>query len=130
MHSKSITQLFVSKKGNPIAIRTMEDNFKKILAKSKINTYFNATCHTMRHSFASHLNDKDVDILILQSLLGHSTPRSTQICIHPSEERLREALEKLPAVLYITHLIETGVIRFQNRYNRKSRITVNRKMVT
>lgn len=68
-HSDTVTHLFVSKKGNPLAIRTMEDNFKKVLAKSKITTYFNATCHTMRHSFASHLNDKDVDILILQRLL-------------------------------------------------------------
>lgn len=130
VHSDSIKQLFVSKKGNPLAIRTMEDNFKNVLGKSKINTYFNATCHTLRHSFASHLNDKNVDILILQSLLGHSTPRSTQIYIHPSEERLRAALEKLPAVQYVTRLIETGAIRFQNRYNKRSRITINRKVVT
>lgn len=129
-NSKSVTHLFVSKKGNPLAIRTMEDNFKKVLAKSKITTYFNATCHTMRHSFASHLNDKDVDILILQRLLGHSTPRSTQIYIHPSEERLRAALEKLPAVQYVTRLIETGAIRFQKQYDKRSRITINRKMVT
>ena len=130
VHSNSITQLFVSKKGNPLAIRTMEDNFKKILEKSKINTYFNATCHTLRHSFASHLNDKDVDILVLQSLLGHSSLRSTQIYIHPSEERVRAALEKLPAVQYVTRLIETGAIRFQGRYKKRSRITTNKRMVT
>jgi site-specific recombinase XerD len=129
-HSDTVTHLFVSKKGNPLAIRTMEDNFKKILCKSKIHTYFNATCHTLRHSFASHLNDKDVDILILQSLLGHSTPRSTQIYIHPSEERLRAALEKLPAVQYVTRLIESGAIRFQGRYNTQTRLTINRNMVT
>jgi integrase len=108
----------------------MEDNFKKVLGKSKINTYFNATCHTLRHSFASHLNDKDVDILVLQSLLGHSSPRSTQIYIHPSEERVRAALEKLPAVQYINKLIETGAIRFQGRYKKRSRITTNKRMVT
>jgi site-specific recombinase XerD len=130
VNSDTVTHLFVSKKGNPLAIRTMEDNFKKILAKSNITVYFNATCHTMRHSFASHLNDKDVDILILQSLLGHSTPRSTQIYIHPSEERMRTAMEKLPAVRYITKLIETGAIRFQNRYKKRKSMTMKRKMVT
>jgi site-specific recombinase XerD len=57
--------LFVSKKGNRLTIRTMEDNFKKILIKSELETHFNVTCHTLRHSFASHLNDKDVDILVI-----------------------------------------------------------------
>lgn len=130
VHSDTVTHLFVSKKGNPLAIRTMEDNFKNVLVRSKITTYFNATCHTMRHSFASHLNDKNVDILVLQSLLGHSTPRSTQIYIHPSEERVRAALEKLPAVRYVTGLIERGEIVFQGKYEKRGRITSNRKIVT
>jgi site-specific recombinase XerD len=127
LNSDKIDNLFVSKKGNPLAIRTMEDNFKKILAASKINTYFNVTPHTLRHSFASHLNDKDVDILILQSLLGHSTPRSTEIYIHPSEKRVRQALEKLPGVRYINRLIETGALRFQKQYRKKLSVKLNRK---
>jgi site-specific recombinase XerD len=84
--------LFLSKKGYRLSIRTMEDNFKKILSKSGIMNWFKVTCHTLRHSFASHLNDEDVDILVLQSLLGHSTPRSTELYIHPSIQKIREAL--------------------------------------
>ena len=101
--------------------------FKKILAASKINTYFNVTPHTLRHSFASHLNDKDVDILILQSLLGHSTPRSTEIYIPPSEKRIRKALDKLPAVRYINRLIDTGALRFQKQCRKKLYINLNKK---
>jgi site-specific recombinase XerD len=127
LNSDKIENLFISKKGNPLAIRTMEDNFKKILAASKINTHFNVTPHTLRHSFASHLNDKEVDILILQSLLGHSTPRSTEIYIHPSEKRIRLALEKLPGVKYINHLIETGALRFQHGYGKKLCIKLNKR---
>jgi site-specific recombinase XerD len=132
LNSDKVNNLFISKKGNPLAIRTMEDNFKKILAASKINVYFNVTPHTLRQfmrkiSDASHLNDKDVDILVLQSLLGHSTPRSTEIYIHPSEKRIREALEKLPGVRYINQLIETGALRFQKRYRKKLYIQFNRK---
>ena len=118
LNNDKINNMFISKKGNPLAIRTMEDNFKKILTASKIKLYFNVTPHTLRHSFASHLNDKDVDILILQSLLGHKTPRSTEIYIHPSEKRVREALEKLPGVQYINSLVESGVIKFQKPYRK------------
>ena len=87
--------LFISKKGNRLAIRTMKDNFKKILKKLNIYFHFNVTCHTLRHSFASHLNDEDVDVLVIQDLLGHATPRTTaNYYIHPSQKKVRQALEK------------------------------------
>ena len=102
--------LFISKKGNRLAIRTLEDNFKKLVKLAKLQAHFNITCHTLRHTMASHLNDKGTDILVLQSLLGHSTTRSTEIYIHPSADVVREALEKVPAVLFMKQLIESGVL--------------------
>ena len=119
--SKQNCALFVSKKGNRLAIRTMEDNFKKILIKSELETHFNVTCHTLRHSFASHLNDKDVDILVIQSLLGHSTTRSTEPYIHPSLDKIRHAMEKLPGVIYMKELVESGILnlKFQSEYHKR-----------
>ncbi|MBU0698894.1 MAG: tyrosine-type recombinase/integrase [Proteobacteria bacterium] len=113
--------LFVSKKGNRLAIRTMEDNFKKILLQTDFNVPFNVTCHTLRHSLASHLNDNDVDVLVIQSILGHSSTRSTEPYIHPSQERIRQALEKLPAVIYVKELIKKGLLNlnFQKPYRLK-----------
>ena len=109
--------LFISKKGNRLAIRTIEDNFKKIIKKLNINVPFNVTCHTLRHSFASHLNDEDVDILVIQDLLGHATPRTTaDYYIHPSEKKVREALEKLPGVIYMNKLVQSGFLKFQSHY--------------
>jgi len=66
------------------------------------------------------LNDEDVDVLVIQDLLGHATPRTTKnYYIHPSEQRVREALEKLPGVIYMNQLIESGLIRFQSSYNKR-----------
>lgn len=113
-NSEKSTALFISKKGNRLAIRTMEDNFKKLVAQADFKTHFSITCHTLRHSFASHLNDEDVDILVIQSLMGHSSPRSTQPYIHPSLKRVREAMEKLPGVIYMTTLIAQGGLKFQS----------------
>ena len=112
--------LFISKKGNRLSIRTMEDNLKKIISKLKLNQHFNVTCHTLRHSFASHLNDQDVDILVIQDLLGHATPRTTaNYYIHPSERKVREALEKLPGVIYMNQLFDSGLIKFQSSYHKR-----------
>ena len=81
---------------------------------------FNVTCHSLRHSFASHLNDEEVDILVIQDLLGHATPRTTaDYYIHPSEKKAREALEKLPGVIYMNQLVEAGLIRFQSSYHKR-----------
>jgi site-specific recombinase XerD len=115
--SQALDALFVSKKGNRLAIRTMEDNFKKILIASDVKAKFNICCHTLRHTFASHLNDKDVDMLVIKSLMGHASTKSTEPYIHPSAQKIRDAMEKLPGVIFMTELINKNgfLTGFQKR---------------
>ncbi len=113
--------LFISKKGNRLAIRTMEDNMKKNLQNAGLNTHFNVTCHTLRHSFASHLNDNEVDIIVMQSLLGHASTRSTEPYIHPSLAKIKEAIEKLPSVIYMKKLLKEGVLNLKFQKHRPRR---------
>jgi integrase/recombinase XerD len=64
---------------------------KKVVSKAGIPKRI--TPHIFRHSFATLLLEKDVDIKYIQSLLGHSSITTTQIYPHVNRKRQRQILK-------------------------------------
>lgn len=64
-------------------------------AAKKAGLKENISSHIMRHSFASNLIAKGVDIVKVQKLLGHNSIRTTSIYLHTNMQALKKAVSTL-----------------------------------
>ncbi|MFH1620759.1 MAG: tyrosine-type recombinase/integrase [Patescibacteria group bacterium] len=79
--------LFASERGGRLSERTAQIVFERALKQAGITK--NATFHSLRHSFATHLLENGVDVRYVQELLGHQNIRTTQIYTHVTNPRLK-----------------------------------------
>lgn len=80
--------LFASERGGRLATRTLGKILEKAMQKAEIKK--DATFHSLRHSFATHLLENGTDISYIQKLLGHSNIRTTQIYTQVTSNSLRK----------------------------------------
>ena len=80
--------VFVNSRGDQLTSRSLRRLISDYAKKAEINK--EVTPHIFRHSFATTLLNKGVDIRYLQELLGHSSISTTQVYTHVSKALLRE----------------------------------------
>jgi integrase/recombinase XerD len=88
--------LFTGPTGQPLDVSNVQRALQ--LARRAAGLRQPATCHTLRHCFATHLLEAGTDLPTLQRLLGHSHLSTTLLYLHLRSDRLphiRSPLELL-----------------------------------
>jgi integrase/recombinase XerC/integrase/recombinase XerD len=81
--------LFLSRSGRPLGTSDVRRRLRTWTQRSGIAG--EASPHSLRHSFATHLLDGGADLRAIQEMLGHASVSSTQIYTRVESARLRSA---------------------------------------
>jgi len=70
----------------PISRNTVLKCLKAALPETDIRK--NVSCHTLRHSYATHLLERRVNLRIIQAFLGHRSLKTTMVYLHLTDSTL------------------------------------------
>jgi integrase/recombinase XerC len=90
--AEGVAGLFVNKRGSRLTTRSVGRLLEKYLRQTGLDP--EASPHTLRHSFATHLLDAGADVRSVQELLGHKSLGTTQTYTHVTTQRMRESYHK------------------------------------
>lgn len=88
----SDSPLIVSTNGKPLSRSTIQRVVESELKGAQVQG--KRSPHVLRHTFATHLLNKEADMRDIQELMGHSSLRTTQCYTHNSIAQLQEVYEK------------------------------------
>jgi integrase/recombinase XerC len=84
--------LFINHLGAPLGVRGIRYRLHRAAVRAGLPD--DATPHTLRHSFATHLLDGGADLRVVQELLGHADLATTQVYTHVAPGRLRSVYRR------------------------------------
>lgn len=80
--------VFITERGNQITRQYIHTMIQ--YRRNQVGITKKISAHTLRHSLATNMLNKSVDLRVIQEILGHSDIKTTQIYTHVDNEKLKE----------------------------------------
>ena len=80
--------LFLNHRGGRLSARSIQAKVRRYAAGAGLSSRVHT--HTLRHSFATHMLEGGADLRVVQDLLGHSSPATTQLYTHVTQSKAKE----------------------------------------
>lgn len=90
-----LVNLFRAPLGRPMGPDAVNGLVRALVGRAGLDRV--VTPHMLRHAYGSNLMDAGGALDEVQELLGHASPSSTQVYLHPDPARLRATVEQVPS---------------------------------
>ncbi len=84
--------LFLNRFGGRLSQRSIQERVRRYSVKAALPAGVHT--HTLRHSYATHMLEGGADLRVVQDLMGHASPATTQIYTHVTNAHARQVYMK------------------------------------
>ena len=84
--------VFINQKGNNISRQYVHRMIQ--LRRAETNLKKKVSAHTLRHTLATTLLEQEVDLRVIQEILGHADISTTQIYTHVNKDQMKKTYDK------------------------------------
>ncbi|MFH0820429.1 MAG: tyrosine-type recombinase/integrase [Candidatus Peregrinibacteria bacterium] len=93
-------QVFINRRQRPFSEKNVQRIFRRALRQTGLAKTIRF--QVLRHSFAAHLAENGIDLKVIQNLMGHKSPRTTQIyalIYPPRPQKIQSPLERVGFII-------------------------------